>query len=169
MWYPSDGIASEGFYMLEGDFSRVVPDLEEHKDVERLSFLESSPEIQPRTSRSDHDEGLVSVTENARLNAWRTAEAMMRASHSGLPSRVGSATTRRSSHRSETPPPQRPSSPTLPGAVPIRQADKWLAGGQDVNTMNAKHLSAPLPGWMEGLEVVRRPKSSPVSALGRRR
>ncbi|KAL9951583.1 hypothetical protein ACROYT_G044267 [Oculina patagonica] len=103
-------------------------------------------------------EELVSFTEHARINAWKTPEVIKKAGNSGIPSRVGSATTR---VNATSPPPQRPSSPTPPGTVPFKQADGWLAGGRDVSSSSVKRASVPLPGWMEGLEG-RRPKSSPV-------
>ena len=103
-------------------------------------------------------EEMVSFTEHARINAWKTPEVIKKAANSGIPSRVGSATTR---INATSPPPQRPSSPTHPGVIPFKQADGWLAGGRDVNRASVKHVSVHLPGWMEGLEE-RRPKSSPV-------
>ena len=109
----------------------------------------------------DTDE-MVSYTENARINAWKTPEVIKKASNSGVPSRVGSATTRVNANPSTPPPPQRPSSPTHPGAIPFKQADRWLAGGRDINSTSVKHVSVPLPGWMDGLDTVRRPKSSPA-------
>jgi len=109
----------------------------------------------------DIDE-MVSYTENARINAWKTPEVIKKASNSGVPSRVGSATTRVNANPSTPPPPQRPSSPTHPGAIPFKQADRWLAGGRDINSTSVKHVSVPLPGWMDGLDTVRRPKLSPA-------
>lgn len=106
-------------------------------------------------------EEMVSFTEHARINAWKTPEVIKKAANSGIPSRVGSATTRVNASPSTSPPPQRPSSPTQPGAIPFRQADRWLAGGRDVSCAYLKRVSIPLPGWMEGLDG-RRPKSSPV-------
>lgn len=115
----------------------------------------------------DVDEiGMVSYTENARINAWKTQEAMKKASNSGIPSRVGSATSRVHTNGGgrTRPPPQRPSSPSHPCVVPFKRADMWLAGGRDFNSMNMKRISVPLPGWMEGLKDNRRPKSSPATA-----
>ena len=106
-------------------------------------------------------EEMVSFTEHARINAWKTPEVIKKAANSGVPSRVGSATTRVNSSPAASPPPQRPSSPTHPSAIPFRQADRWLAGGRDVSSASVKRVSVPLPGWMEGLEG-RRPKSSPA-------
>ena len=102
-------------------------------------------------------EEMMSFTEHARINAWKTSEVIKKASNSGIPSRVGSATTRANA---PLPPPQRPSSPTHPSTIPFRQADGWLAGGRDVSTSSVKPAFIPLPGWMEGLD--RRPKSSPA-------
>ena len=107
---------------------------------------------------SEGAEEMVSFTEHARINAWKTPEVIKKAGNSGIPSRVGSATTR---VNATPPPPQRPSSPTHPVTIPFKQADGWLAGGRDVNSSSVKRVSVPLPGWMEGLEA-RRPKSSPV-------
>lgn len=103
-------------------------------------------------------EGMVSFTEHARINAWKTPEVIKKAGNSRIPSRVGSATTR---VNATSPPPQRPSSPTHPGTIQFRQADGWLAGGRDVSSSSVKRASVPLPGWMEGLDG-RRPKSSPA-------
>lgn len=103
-------------------------------------------------------EEMMSFTEHARINAWKTSEVIKKAGNSGIPSRVGSATTR---VNTTCPPPQRPSSPTHPGTIPFRQADRWLAGGRDVSSSSVKRAFVPLPGWMEGLDK-RRPKSSPA-------
>lgn len=103
-------------------------------------------------------EEMMSFTEHARINAWKTPEVIKKAVNSGIPSRVGSATTR---VNTTCPPPQRPSSPTHPGTIPFRQADRWLAGGRDVSISSMKRAFVPLPGWMEGLDK-RRPKSSPA-------
>ena len=103
-------------------------------------------------------EGMMSFTEHARINAWKTPEVIKKAGNSGIPSRVGSATT---GVNGISPPPQRPSSPTHPGTIPFTQADRWLAGGRDVSSSSVKRAFVPLPGWMEGLDG-RRPKSSPV-------
>ena len=110
---------------------------------------------------SERMEEMVSYTEHARINAWKTPEVIKKAAEKGVPSRVGSATTRLNSISAAHPPPQRPSSPTQPGVVPFIQADRWLAGGRDVSSTSVKRASVPLPGWMEGLEE-RRPKSSPA-------
>ena len=110
---------------------------------------------------SEGMEEMVSYTEHARINAWKTPEVIKKAAEKGVPSRVGSATTRVNSISAAHPPPQRPSSPTQPGVVPFIQANRWLAGGQDVSSASVKRASVPLPGWMEGLEE-RRPKSSPA-------
>ncbi|XP_031561141.1 uncharacterized protein LOC116297119, partial [Actinia tenebrosa] len=53
---------------------------------------------------SVHEEEMVSSTENARLEAWKSYELIKRDSSSGFPSRVGSATSKHT-------PPQRPSTP----------------------------------------------------------
>lgn len=110
---------------------------------------------------SEGMEEMVSYTEHARINAWKTPEVIKKAAEKGVPSRVGSATTRVNSISAAHPPPQRPSSPTQPGVVPFIQANRWLAGGRDVSSASVKRASVPLPGWMEGLEE-RRPKSSPA-------
>ena len=110
---------------------------------------------------SEGMEEMVSYTEHARINAWKTPEVIKKAAEKGVPSRVGSATTRVNSISAAHPPPQRPSSPTQPGVVPFIQANRWLAGGRDVSSTSVKRASVPLPGWMEGLEE-RRPKSSPA-------
>lgn len=107
---------------------------------------------------SGFPEEMMSFTEHARINAWKTPEVIKKAGNSGLPSRVGSATTR---VNGISPPPQRPSSPTHPGTIPFTQADRWLAGGRDVSSSSVKRVFVPLPGWMEGLDG-RRPKSSPA-------
>lgn len=109
----------------------------------------------------DMDE-MVSQTENARLNAWKTSEVIKKAAISRVPPRVGSATSRVMVTPSTSPPPQRPSSPIESCSVPLRPADQWLAGGRDINRASVKHVSVWLPGWMDGLESSRRPKSSPV-------
>ena len=158
MWYPNEGVAP--VRVLESPFGVMAT---------VVSELINTQEDEPRTFQNLPDEEMVSVTENARLDAWRTTEAMTKASNSGVPSLIGSATTHQESRHPKNPPPQRPSTPTAPVPVPMRQADKWLAEGKDINRMSLKHFYAPLPGWMDGLETTRRPMSSPVSALGLRR
>ena len=123
----------------------------------------STDKLQPEIHHpsSDVDE-MVSQTENARLNAWKTSEVIKKAAISRVPPRVGSATSRVMVTPSTSPPPQRPSSPIESCSVPLRPADQWLAGGRDINRASVKHVSVWLPGWMDGLESSRRPKSSPV-------
>ncbi|RMX53205.1 hypothetical protein pdam_00020636, partial [Pocillopora damicornis] len=74
---------------------------------------------------SEGMEEMVSYTEHARINAWKTPEVIKKATEKGVPSRVGSATTRVNSISAAHPPPQRPSSPTQPGVVPFIQANRW--------------------------------------------
>ena len=137
-----------------------VPVMEAMYDDDSVDNLE--PETCQFSPESPDMEEMVSHTENARINAWKTPEVIKKAANSGVPSRVGSATTRVTTNPPTSPPPQRPSSPTQPSAVPFRQADRWLAGGRDINSASVKHVSVPLPGWMEGLDTLRRPKSSPA-------
>lgn len=140
---------------MEEDLSVMEDTLDENSvDSLELDACQLSPD-------SPDMEEMVSCTENARINAWKTPEVIKKASNSGVPSRVGSATTRVTSKHPTSPPPQRPSSPTQPGTVPFKQAKQWLAGGRDISSASVKRVSTPLPGWMEGLEAVRRPKSSP--------
>jgi len=115
---------------------------------------------QQEINNRDQEE-LVSQTENARLDAWRSSEAMKVGSSSGLPSRVGSATSRLHTKPAPDTPPQRPSSPTHTGPVPIKQADCWLACGRNVSAATSKRLVPSVPGWMKSLEEARRPMSSP--------
>ena len=127
-----------------------VPVMEVMLDDDSMDNLQLSPES------SDMEE-MVSHTENTRINAWKTPEVIKKAANSGVPSRVGRVTT----NSPTSPPPQRPSSPIHPGAIPFRQADQWLAGGRDINSASVKHVAVRLPGWREGLDCHRRPKSSP--------
>lgn len=154
MWYLEEGITLGGEGLSKNDVSHY------DEDEEGLKII--CQEGEQRTPISDHDDELVSGTETARLDKWRTAEAMSRISNSRDNSRVSSATDQQSLHSNNKPPPQRPSTPLMTKTVPIKRGDTWLAGGKDINKVSAKHLSAPLPGWMEGLEITRRPKSSPV-------
>lgn len=137
-----------------------VPIMEVTPDEDSVDNLES--ETCQFSPESPDMEEMVSYTENARINAWKTPEVIKKASNNGVPSRVGSATTRVNPNLPTSPPPQRPSSPTHPSAIPFKQAHRWLAGGRDINSASVKHVSVPLPGWMEGLDVIRRPKSSPA-------
>ena len=146
-------------------FSREMD--EDHISVMEVTFgadpadnLES--ETRKFSSESPDMEEMVSYTENARINAWKTPEVIKKAANSGVPSRVGSATTRVNANPPNSPPPQRPSSPTQPAAIPFKQADRWLAGGRDIRSATVKHMTVALPGWMEGLDFNRRPKSSPA-------
>ncbi|EDO44320.1 predicted protein [Nematostella vectensis] len=123
----------------------------------------SYPYVSRPASRGDgvELEEMVTMTENARLDAWRSSEAMKIASSSGVPSRVGSATSR-ARQQPPPPPPQRPASPSHSGPVPVKTADRWLARGKNVNAMCLRRVEKPLPGWMEGLQAHRRrPQSSP--------
>ena len=140
---------------MEQDAALLEGSLDEDEDS--LDELDSESGHYFAVESGDTEE-LVSFTEHARINAWKTPEVIKKAGNSGVPSRVGSATTR---VNATSPPPQRPSSPTHPGIIPFRQADRWLAGGRDISSASVKRASVPLPGWMEGLDR-RRPKSSPV-------
>jgi hypothetical protein len=109
---------------------------------------------------SIHEEEMVSFTENARLEAWRSPEVMKRGSSSGVPSRVGSANPRHYIGHTTNLPPQRPCTPLYVNSVPIKWADCWLAGGQDLSGAHVRRLTPSIPGWMEGLKDVERPNSS---------
>ncbi|XP_073227424.1 uncharacterized protein [Porites lutea] len=143
------------------DMDEQGPEQDITLDEDAQDELESAESYLLSQGSPDMEE-MVSYTENARINAWRTPEVIKKAANSGVPSRVGSATTRANANAPSSPPPQRPSSPTQPSKIPFKQADRWLAGGRDINSASVKHVSVPLPGWMQGLNVVRRPKSSPV-------
>ena len=135
-----------------------------NETVEEKGPIEDTSDEDVITELHGLEEEMVSYTEHARINAWKTPEVIQKASNSGIPSRVGS-TARLSTSPPATPPPQRPSSPSHPSAIPLTQANKWLAGGRDINSARVKRLSVPLPGWMDGWEGCdgRRPKSSPAS------
>lgn len=149
------------FFFFSKDIDEQVPEQDITLDEDAQDELEPAETYLLSQGSPDMEE-MVSYTENARINAWRTPEVIKKAANSGVPSRVGSATTRANANPPSTPPPQRPSSPTQPSKIPFKQADRWLAGGRDINSASVKHVSVPLPGWMQGLNVVRRPKSSPV-------
>lgn len=143
--------------MTEGVLLVKNPHDDDHNSTDSLQ-----PEIHHLSPESPDMDEMVSQTENARLNAWKTSEVIKKAAISRVPPRVGSATSRVMVTPSSSPPPQRPSSPIESCSVPLRPADQWLAGGRDINRASVKHVSVWLPGWMDGLESSRRPKSSPV-------
>lgn len=133
-------------------------DVDMYQPKERFHHLDSSREGEidrDPVGCSVHEEEMVSSTENARLEAWKSYELIKRDNSSGFPSRVGSATSRYT-------PPQRPSTPLHSNPVIIKRADCWLAGGQDVSAARSRRLTPPIPGWMEGLTSAGRPKSSPA-------
>lgn len=143
-------------------FIEDVPVLDATLDDHYNSVENLVPEKQRLSPESRDNDEMVSQTESARLNAWKTPEVIKKAAISKVPSRVGSATSKVTITPSTSPPPQRPSSPVQPCEIPFRRADQWLAGGRDINNASVKHLSVWVPGWMEDLEATRRPKSSPV-------
>ena len=143
--------------LKEGSLDDDGDDDDDEDDEHSLDDLDSESD-QYIAVESGGLEEMMSFTEHARINAWKTAEVIKKAGNSGIPSRVGSATTR---INATSPPPQRPSSPTHLSTIPFRQADRWLAGGRDVSSSFVKRAFVPLPGWMEGLDG-RRPKSSPA-------
>ncbi|PFX19137.1 hypothetical protein AWC38_SpisGene16452 [Stylophora pistillata] len=115
------------------------------KEIEEMVSYASSESAQYFPVVSRGSEEMISHTEHARINAWKTPEVIKKATEKGVPSRVGGATTKLNSSSAAYPPPQRPSSPTQLKAIPIKQADRWLAGGRDVSCTSAKHISVPPP------------------------
>jgi len=162
----ADSESTKDGELVEEDIETNIREMEEEAPLMEGSLDEDEHSLDDFDSESGQyfavESGglqeMMSFTEHARINAWKTPEVIKKAGNSGIPSRVGSATTR---VNAASPPPQRPSSPTHPGTVPFRQADGWLAGGRDVSSSSVKRAFVPLPGWMEGLDG-RRPKSSPA-------
>lgn len=132
----------------EGPIQKATPIIPDHM----LQMYQ--PYTTPQPWPQDYQGELVSQTENERLNAWCSSEAMHVGSSTGLSSRVASATIK--SMRSRGPPPQRPSSPAH--VLSIKQANSWLGSNASICT-STRRLGS-LPGWMEELEESRRPKSS---------